>query len=141
MLLKCNTLLRLNWMPAFLKQPWSTKRITLCVVWKNNLETFEKLFSMIQSRCSIYCHFLEPLHWNIHKLWHQALLLKIAVEDFKKIVKSPHFLHLTSINWLAPKIRSCLTRDVEYSVYQNSLDDNLCKSDMQVDIYLKLLLI
>ena len=36
-----------------------------------------------------------------------------------------------------------LTRDVGYSVHkgQNSLDDNLCKSDVQVDIYLKLLLI
>ena len=36
-----------------------------------------------------------------------------------------------------------LTRDVGYSVHkgQNSLDDNLHKSDVQVDIYLKLLLI
>ena len=35
------------------------------------------------------------------------------------------------------------TRDAEYSVHkgQNSLDENLCKSDAQVDIYLKLLLI
>ena len=33
--------------------------------------------------------------------------------------------------------------DVEYSVRkgQNYQDDNLCKSDVQVDIYLKLLLI
>ena len=33
--------------------------------------------------------------------------------------------------------------EVEYSVHkgQNSRDDNLCKSDAQVDIYLKLLLI
>ena len=36
-----------------------------------------------------------------------------------------------------------MAHDVEYSVHkgQNSLDNNLCKSDMQVDIYLKLLLI
>ena len=36
-----------------------------------------------------------------------------------------------------------MTRDVEYSVHkgQNLLDDNLCKTDGQVDIYLKLLLI
>ena len=34
-------------------------------------------------------------------------------------------------------------RDVEYSVSkgQNYQDDNLCKSDVQMDIYLKLLLI
>ena len=59
--------------------------------------------------------------------------MKITVEDFKKIVKSPHFLHLISIN--------CL--DVEYSVHecQNPRDDNLFKSDVQVGIYLKLLLI
>ena len=34
---------------------------------ENNLETFEKLFSMIQSGSSIYSHFLKPLHWNIHE--------------------------------------------------------------------------
>ena len=36
-----------------------------------------------------------------------------------------------------------MTCDVEYSMHkgQNSLDGNLCKSDMQVDIYLKLLFI
>ena len=36
-----------------------------------------------------------------------------------------------------------MTRDIEYSVRkgQNSRDDSLCKSDAQVDIYLKLLLI
>ena len=36
-----------------------------------------------------------------------------------------------------------LTGDVEYSVHedQNSRDDNLCKSDAQVSIYLKLTLI
>ena len=63
---------------------------------------------MIQSRCSIYNHFQKPLHWNIYKLWHQALIvMKITVEEFKKIVKSPHFLPLTSTNWLALKIRSC----------------------------------
>ena len=55
----------------------------------NNLETFEKLFSMIQSRSSIYNHFLKPLHRNIHKLWHQAVtVMKITVEDFEKIVSS-----------------------------------------------------
>ena len=69
--------------------------------------------------------------------------MKIAVEDFKKIATSPHFLHLTSINWLVLKTRSCFDTCVEYSVHigQNSLDENLCKSDVQVDVYLKLLLI
>ena len=33
---------------------------------------------------------------------------KKGVEDFEKIVKSPHFLHLTSINRLVLKIRLCL---------------------------------
>ena len=47
-------------------QPWSNTRSTLCAKWENNLETFEKLFSMIQSGWSIYSHFLKPLHWNIH---------------------------------------------------------------------------
>ena len=67
--------------------------------------------------------------------------MKVTV-DVEKIVKFPHFLHLTSINWLVLKIRLCLG-DAECSVCkgQNSRDDNLCKSDGQVDIYLKLLLI
>ena len=30
--------------------------------------------------------------------------MKIAVEDFEKIVNSPNFLHLTSTNWLFLKI-------------------------------------
>ena len=58
-------------------------------------------------------------------------------EDFEKIVKSPHFLHLTSINWLVLKIKFCiLTHDVEHSVHkcQNSRDDNLCNIDVQVGI-------
>ena len=62
-------------MPAFLKHPWSNTRGTLCVIWENNLETFEKLFPIIQSGCSIYSHFLKPLHWNIHELWHQAIIV------------------------------------------------------------------
>ena len=75
-------------MPAFLKQPWSIKRSTLCVIWENNLETFEKLFSMIRSGCSIYSHFLKQLHWNIHELWHKApIVMKITV----------HFLRAS--NW------------------------------------------
>ena len=67
--------------------------------------------------------------------------MKNTVEDFEKIVKFPHFLHLTSINWLVLKITSCFDTCVECSVNkgQNSLDDNLCKSDVQVDIYVKLL--
>ena len=36
-------------MLAFLKQPKSNTRSTLYATWKNNLETFEKLFSMMQS--------------------------------------------------------------------------------------------
>ena len=36
------------------------------------------------------------------------IVIKITVEDFKKIVKCPHFLYLTSINWLVLKIRLCL---------------------------------
>ena len=61
--------------------------------------------------------------------------MKITVEDFEKIVKSPYFLHLTSINWVVLKITYFVHKD------QNSRDDNLCKSNVQVDIYLKLLLI
>ena len=53
--------------------------------------------------------------------------------------KSSHFLHLTSISWLVRKIDCVLTHDVDYSVH-NSRDDNLCKSDAQVDIYLKLVI-
>ena len=68
----------------FLK-PGSNTRSTVCAIWENNLEAFEQQFSMIQSRCSIYS--------------------QITVQDFKKIPKSPHFLHLTSINWLVLKIR------------------------------------
>ena len=30
-------------------------------MWENNLETFEKLFSIIKSRCSIYSYFLKPI--------------------------------------------------------------------------------
>ena len=64
-------------------------------------ETLEKLFPTIQLRWSIY-NFLKPLH----ELWHQALIaMKITVEDFEKIVKSPRFLHLTSLNWLVLTIR------------------------------------
>ena len=37
---------------------------------ENKLETFEKLFSMIQSGWSIYSHFLKPLNWELE---HQAL--------------------------------------------------------------------
>ena len=88
--------MRLNWMSAFLKQPWSNARSMLCAILEN-FETFEKLHSMIWSCYSIYNHFLKPIKWNIHKLWHQAsIVMKITLENFKKIVKSPHFLHLTS---------------------------------------------
>ena len=53
-------------------------------------------------------------------------------------------MHLKSLQWLVLKMRMCSnTRDAEYSVHkgQNSLDENLCKSDAQVDIHQKLLLI
>ena len=56
---------RIELKSLFLKQPWSNTRSKLCAIWENNLETFEKLFSMIQSGCSIYSNFLKPLHWNI----------------------------------------------------------------------------
>ena len=59
-------------MPAFLEQPGIV----------NILETLEKLFFMIQSGCSIYSHFLKPLHRDIHELWHQALIvMKITVQS------------------------------------------------------------
>ena len=35
-----NTISRLNWMSAFLKQSWSNTRSTLWETWENNLETF-----------------------------------------------------------------------------------------------------
>ena len=54
-----------------------------------NLKNIWKLFSMVQSGCSIYSHFLKPLHWNTHELWHQALtLMKITGEDSEKNVTS-----------------------------------------------------
>ena len=53
---------------------------------------------MIQ-HVAVFSHFLKPLHRNIYKLYHQALMvMKIKVEDFAKIVTFPHFLHLTSMN-------------------------------------------
>ena len=33
--------------------------------------------------------------------------MKISIEDFEKIIKSPLFLHLTSIDWLVFKVRLC----------------------------------
>ena len=43
----------------------------------------------MQSLYSIYNHLLKPLHWNIHELWHQALIvMKITEEDFEKKVTS-----------------------------------------------------
>ena len=90
MLLKFN-ILRLHYVTHycariecnFLKQPWSNTRSKFCAIWENNIETLQKLFYMIQSRCSIYSHFLKPLHWNIHELWHHALILmKITVHSF-----------------------------------------------------------
>ena len=33
-------------------------------MWENNLETFKKLFSMIQSLCSIYSDFLKYYHYT-----------------------------------------------------------------------------
>ena len=60
-------------MPAFLEQPGIV----------NILETLEKLFFMIQSGCSIYSHFLKPLHLNIHELLLQALIvIKIILHSF-----------------------------------------------------------
>ena len=51
-------------MPAFLKQSSTNTRSTFCAIWENNLETFEKLFYMTQSGCSIYSHFLKPLQYS-----------------------------------------------------------------------------
>ena len=89
---------------------WSIKRSTLCAIWENNLETFEKLFSITQSSCSIYSLFLKPLHWNIHELWEQALIVMKITSDFEKIVKASCFLHLTSVNWSVLKIRLCFDK-------------------------------
>ena len=97
-----------HWMPALKKQPWSNTRSKLCAIWENNLETFEKLFSMIQPHCSIYNHLLKPLHWNILEFWHQPpIVVKITVQDLEKTVNSLNLLHLTSINPLVVKIRLC----------------------------------
>ena len=71
-------------MPAFSKQPWSIKRSTLYAIWENNFETFEKLFFMIESGCSIYSHFLKPLYWNIHELWREApIVMEIIVHTLR----------------------------------------------------------
>ena len=69
--------------------------------------------------------------------------MKITVEDFKKLLS--HLISCIShlqTGWYL-KQDCVLTRDVEYSLHkrQNSRDDNLCKNDVQVGIYLKLLLI
>ena len=62
------------------------------------------------------------------------VLIKKGCRRFQKNSKSPHFLNLKSINWFVLKIRLCfLTRDVGYSVH-DSPNDDLCKSDVQVDI-------
>ena len=67
MLLKFNTL-RLHYKHIAIELNVSlfkaalNTRSTLCVIWGNNLEGIGKLLSMIQSRCSIYSHFLKPLH-------------------------------------------------------------------------------
>ena len=37
----------------------------------------------------------------------KLFLKKKSVQHFEKIIKSSHFLHLTSINWLGLKIRFC----------------------------------
>ena len=77
-------------MAAFLKQRWSDTRSTRCAMWENNLETFEKLFSMIQSGSSIYSHFLKTLHWDIYELWHQALIvMKITEQSIRAIKIEP----------------------------------------------------
>ena len=49
--------------------------------WENNLKTFEKLFSMIQSRCSIYGHYTE-----ISTLKHSCVLAPTAYsnEDYNR---------------------------------------------------------
>ena len=53
----------------------------------------------------------ETIALKYYKLWHQVLMvIKITVEDFEKIVTSPYFLQLTSINWLVLKIRSCFDK-------------------------------
>ena len=58
-------------------------RSRFCTIWESNIETFERLFYMIQSGCSIYFHFVKPLHWNIHELWHQAfIVMKITEHSF-----------------------------------------------------------
>ena len=100
-----NTLLHLNWKPTTLKQLWHNTKSTICAIWQNYLKTFEKLFIMIQTccsiyvRCSIYNHFLKPLQQNIHILWHQTLtvmkirrfllILEHFFEYYSKIEYSP----------------------------------------------------
>ena len=88
-------------MPVFLKQLWSNTISTLPAIWENNLETFEKLFCMIQSGCSIYSYFLKPLHWNIHELWHKTLLvMKITVHFFlSEPVKLDPRLSVLKFSW------------------------------------------
>ena len=72
--------------------------------------------------------------------------MKITVGDFENIESKLSLLISCTSNlytrW-SLKYDRVLTCDVEYSTHedQNSLDDNLCKSDVQVDICLKLLLI
>ena len=70
---------------------------------------------MIQSRCSIYSHFLKPLHWNIHELWHQTLLvmeiylfflflfaiyLKLTITIYEKLQKNMYTIKNSLSKWL-----------------------------------------
>ena len=58
-------------------------------MWENNLGTFEKLFSDSDSKPGFVLNFFYQ---------NQGFCsYKKSVEDSKKIVKSPHFLYLTSI--------------------------------------------
>ena len=87
----CSGILLYAWEVIHLINKGVTSTVWPCAIRENNLETFEKLFSIIQSHCSIYSHFAKLLHWIFYECWHQAVVVM-------KNLKSPHFLHLTSLN-------------------------------------------
>ena len=85
---------------SLFKAAVSHVRSTLCAIWKNNFEISEELFAIIQVHSSIYIHFLKPLHWNIHELWPQELIV-MKIRKFRKNSSISSFLALQfTINWL-----------------------------------------
>ena len=141
----CNTSLCLNWMSAFLKQPWSNTRSTLWIKW-GKTKTFEKTVLYDSITLQYLQPFLETItlkySWNLAP---SAYSNKDYSKDFKKIVTSPHFLHLTSINlhckWKCFKVHDVL--QLRMALHCNFHDSLKLGSNIQtlLDCYMFTLLI